>query len=135
MEFGILDDRGNMLTDIELNSLVKEIHSESPTMGVSMVIGKLRMNGYCVSRERVRCALRSADPLTVALRWTGGLSRRQPYSVAGPNSLWHIGRCILVGMHVCCFDIIFYSFTFQQCFCFRLTPQTNSVENCNSWMH
>ncbi len=93
MEFGILDDRGNMLSDIELNSLVKEMHSESPAMGVTMVIGKLRMKGYRASRERVRCALRSADPLTVALRWTGGLSRRQPYSVAGPNSLWHIGRC------------------------------------------
>ena len=56
------------------------------------MIGRLRNMGYRVSRERVRNAVREIDPLSSALRWTGGLSRRQPYSVAGPNSLWQIGK-------------------------------------------
>ncbi len=55
-----------------------------------MVCGRLRRMGYSVSRDRVRCSLRSSDPLSAASRLMGGLSRRQPYSVAGPN-LWHIG--------------------------------------------
>ena len=38
----------------------------------------------------VRNAVREIDSLSSALRWTGGLSRRQPYSVEELNSLWHI---------------------------------------------
>ncbi len=70
------------------------MYSETPTIGVSMVTGRLRALGYKVSRDRIRKALRDADPLSSALRWTGGLTRRQPYCVAGPNSLWHIGNKI-----------------------------------------
>ena len=44
-----------------------------------------------VTRERVRQSLRSIDPIGVVLRWPAGATRRRPYSVAGPNSLWHIG--------------------------------------------
>ena len=54
-----------------------------------MVCGSLRANGVKVTRERVRNVLRSTDPFG---RWPLGLVRRQPYSVAGPNSLWHIGK-------------------------------------------
>ena len=77
-----------ILTDAEL-----EIQAESPTLGESMVAGRLRASGYKVTRERIRNTLRETDPLSVAMRWPGGLSRRHPYSVAGPNSLWHIGMC------------------------------------------
>ena len=87
----MLDDTSNMITDAELNAIIHDIRLESPTLGVTLVIGRLRSMGYKVSRERVRSALRRADPLSSALRLAGGLSRRQPYSVAGPNSLWHIG--------------------------------------------
>ncbi len=91
VEFELLDDSATTLSDDELNRIVKEIHSESPTLGVIMVCGRLRRMGYSVSRDRVRCSLRLSDPLSAASRLMGGLSRRQPYSVAGPNSLWHIG--------------------------------------------
>lgn len=57
-----------------------------------MMWGSLRSRGVKVSRERIRSALQSIDPLSRALRWPAGLTRRQPYSVAGPNSLWHIGK-------------------------------------------
>ena len=40
----------------------------------------------------MRTSLRAVDPLSAALRWPGGLTVCRPYSVAGPNSLWHIGN-------------------------------------------
>jgi hypothetical protein len=43
-----------------------------------------------VSRDRVRQVLRSIDPLAAATRWPPSIIRRKPYSVPGPNSLWHI---------------------------------------------
>ena len=88
----MLDDSTSTITDAELSATVHAIRSESPTLGVTLVTGRLRNMGYRVSRERIRSALRASDPLSSALRWTGHLSRRQPYSVAGPNSLWHIGK-------------------------------------------
>ena len=51
-----------------------------------MIWGSIRSRGVKVSRERVCSALQSIDPLSRALRWPAGLTRRQPYSVAGPNS-------------------------------------------------
>ncbi len=57
-----------------------------------MMYGSLRSRGVKVTRERVRSVLRSVDPLGSALRWPAGVTKRRPYSVAGPNSLWHIGR-------------------------------------------
>ena len=64
---------------------------EMPNIGEVLVIGHLHALGYAVSRQRVRNAIHATDPLNTALRWRGILTTRQPYSVAGPNSLWHIG--------------------------------------------
>ena len=83
----MLYDPTTTLTDAELTALVIQMQSESPTLGESMVAGRLRANGYKVTRERIRNTLRDIDPLRAAQRWPGGLSRRRPYSVAGPNSL------------------------------------------------
>ena len=88
----MLDDLSGTLPDDELNRVVKEIHTESPMLGVAMISARLRTIGYRVSRKGIRSTLRAADPLSVASRSMVGLSRRQPYSVAGPNSLWHIGK-------------------------------------------
>ena len=46
--------------------------------------------GFKVTRARVREAMRASDPINTALRWRE-ITPRQPYSVPGPNSLWHIG--------------------------------------------
>lgn len=67
-EFEMLDDSTSKITDA---ALIDEIHSESPTLGITLVTGRLRSMGYQVSRERIRCALRASDPLSSALRWTG----------------------------------------------------------------
>ena len=54
--------------------------------------GRLRSLGYQVTRDRVRQAIRATDPLSVALRILPAVTSRRPYSVPGPNSLWHIGE-------------------------------------------
>ena len=87
----MLNEPNSTLDDAELQKLVVQIHSESPSLGESMMCGRLRASGYKVSRERIRNVMRSTDPLGAALRWPGGATKRRPYSVSGPNSLWHIG--------------------------------------------
>ncbi len=61
-----------------------------------MIIGRFRARGLKVSRDRLRRLLRESDPLSAALRWPGIATKRRPYSVAGPNSLWHFGKCVFV---------------------------------------
>jgi len=56
------------------------------------------------------------DPLHTALRWRGNLTPRHPYSVAGPNSLWHIGKYCRFA-HSMIYMVL-------QIFC-RWSPQTN----------
>ncbi len=87
----MLEEPSVQLSAQELTSLISELRMSNPSIGESLVTGCLRSRGYQISRERVRQALRLSDPLSSALRWPGGLTHRRPYSVAGPNSLWHIG--------------------------------------------
>ena len=76
--------------------LIREFRQDNPDVGESMAAGLLRARGYRVTRTRIRDALRSSDPLSAALRWPGGITRRRVYSVAGPNSLWHIGKRVFI---------------------------------------
>ena len=57
-----------------------------------MMWGSLRGLGIVVTRERVRNTLRSIDPIGGSRRWPANVTTRRPYSVPGPNSLWHIGK-------------------------------------------
>lgn len=90
--FGMLDDPSSDISDCDLVSFISEMQRTTPFIGESMVMGRLRSLGYNVNREKVRQALRSANPLSNALRWPGVLTSRRPYSVPGPNTLWHIGK-------------------------------------------
>lgn len=92
----MLSDPSGFISNTELESRVHTLRSEFPEIGETMTWGYLRAAGLQVSRERVRTALRSSDPLSSALRWRGTLTRRRPYSVPGPNSLWHIGELLNV---------------------------------------
>ena len=83
------------LTDLELNDVVQQLKREFPSMRETMLWWQLRTMGFRVTRSRVRHALRETDPMHTALRWRGELTRRQPYSEPGPNSLWHIGKYTL----------------------------------------
>ena len=58
-------------------------------VGYSLVSGHLRSIGLRVQRDRIRHSIGRVDPENSRIRWAAVISRRS-YSVAGPNSLWHI---------------------------------------------
>ena len=90
--YGLLNSARQTMSDEQLRSVIRDIHSLQPALGEVMIWGMIRARGFNVSRERLRRALRNTDPLHTALRWRGNLTARHPYSVPGPNSLWHIGK-------------------------------------------
>lgn len=90
-EYGISSVNCSM-SDTELDTCLREIRKELPYSGEKIVIGRLRSMHCCVPRNRVRESLRRIDPLNAPLRWIGSHHRRRPYSVPGPNSLWHLGE-------------------------------------------
>ena len=91
VEFGLLVEPQSSITDQELIRIVQHLSVQHPQVGQSFICGRLRSLGYRVTRERVRQAIRICDPYNSALRWQGISTSRCPYSVPGPNSLWHIG--------------------------------------------
>ena len=94
VEYGLISSTSGGLIDGELR-VVNEIQRDQPALGetmICMIWGRFRSMGFHITRSRLREAIRESDPLQRALRWRGELARRQPYSVPGPNSLWHIGR-------------------------------------------
>jgi len=92
LTFGMIDiEIGRPLNDQELYDYITRLRRELPQLGESMVFGRIRSEGYRVSRQRIRQAIRNTDPLNTALRWRGEEAFRRPYSVPGPNALWHIG--------------------------------------------
>ena len=96
VEYDLNEDNSLSISDEVLATAVRGIIEQHPAVGQSFVWGVLRSQGCVVSRERVRQAVRRCDPLNTALRLVGISTPRQPYSVPGPNSLWHIGEaCIM----------------------------------------
>ena len=91
LEYGLLDDPSELITDEQLQQKLSKMRQEYPQFGKTMAMGHLRSLGFRVSRERLRNAIRVTDPINRALRWRGVLTVRRPYSVPGPNALWHIG--------------------------------------------
>ena len=85
------DEIGRPLSDQELRSYIIALRRELPQFGESMVFGRIRSEGCRVPRQRIRQAIRDTDPLNSALCWRGEKAFRRPYSVPGPNALWHIG--------------------------------------------
>jgi hypothetical protein len=90
-EYGMTGSDGGHITDGELREVLHQLRQELPSLGQTLIWGRLRSMGFNVTRGRIRQAVRENDPIHTALRWRGELVRRQPYSVPGPNSLWHIG--------------------------------------------
>lgn len=90
IEYGMVFEPSQSISDSQLMQIICEARQELPDIGQSMLAGRLRAMGVRVTRERVREAVRRSDPLNTALRWHD-LTVRRPYSVPGPNSLWHIG--------------------------------------------
>ena len=94
-EFGLLQSTSRTPSNDELEQILVDMRRDHPDYGETMVIGHLWSLGYRVSRCRLRQCIHATDPINVALCWRGGPSVRRPYSVPGPNSLWHLGDCFL----------------------------------------
>jgi hypothetical protein len=93
LEYGLSAiDEGAQVTDEELRTLLRLLRRELPFLGQTLVWGRIRSMGLQVTRDRVRQIAIEDDPIHNALRWRGGMHQRQPYSVPGPNSLWHLGE-------------------------------------------
>ena len=120
LEYGLLEDPSWEINDLNLVTLLRQIRIDMPYSGVSMVYESLRARGLKVTREIVWSTLRSIDPLALASRW---LAERRPYSVVGPNSLWHIGKK----------NTSFYLLNVW--FLDRFPSQVDQMEASNTWCH
>ena len=89
-EFGLTESQRESISEDELELIIHQIRRDFPSLGQTLVWGRLRSMGYGVTGESVRVAIRSIDPINTALRWRE-TSTRRTYSMPGPNSLWHIG--------------------------------------------
>ena len=90
-EFGLVEDPQTRLSDHQLLEIVRLIHNGFPDISEVLLMGQLQARGYIVTQRRVRSSIRHVDPLNSALRRRRVTAIRQPFSVPGPNSLWHIG--------------------------------------------
>ena len=102
-ELDIDDELSQPVDDQQLRDAILQIRSAQPFIGEVILIGQLRAMGLYATRARVREIIASVDPLNTAMRWRSGLTPRRPYSVPGPNSLWHIGECFL---HACNYTVM-----------------------------
>ena len=111
VECGLLHEQRDVLSDAELDAMILDFRRDLPYSGQTMILGRLRGMGFYTTRVRVRESIRRVDPLNTPLRWGGGLHHRRPYSVPGPNSLWHLGNC-----NVSCSVLrIQYIFVYSSC--------------------
>jgi hypothetical protein len=75
------------ITDADLDAVVFDILQSFPNYGRAMVSAELLRRGHRVQRRRARTAyvrVHGAPRI-----WGQRTIPRRPYSVAGPNSLWH----------------------------------------------
>ncbi len=89
IEFEIADSRGRRITDEQVEKIVSDIRYEQPAVGQTMIWARIRSMGFDVTRA----AVHKTDPINSAFRWNK-MTPRRPYSVPGPNSLWHLGMYI-----------------------------------------
>ncbi|XP_071829650.1 uncharacterized protein [Apostichopus japonicus] len=75
--------------DDELDNFVRQEISSNHRIGPNAVRARLFSHQHRIQRWRVRESMLRVDPGGAALRTAPSMQRRT-YSVAGPNSLWHI---------------------------------------------
>ena len=105
VEYGLVDYARENITNPKLRSVLLHLHQEMPALGERMVWGRLQAMVFIVRQARLRQAIREVDPLHTALCWRGNPTGRRPYSVPGPNPLWHLGKiflfvCLSTGLSV-----------------------------------
>ena len=84
-----IEDNYTVITDLELDDVLVKYKDQHPYTGEREIEGYLRGAGIKIQRFRIRDSIHRVDPINTSLRWHQPIKRR-PYSVRGPNSLWHI---------------------------------------------
>jgi hypothetical protein len=81
----------SLISNDELDAIVRDIINEFPNVGNRRLQGFLRAKGINIQQHRARESLRRVDPEGVLLRAIElNIIKRQPYHVDSPLSLWHI---------------------------------------------
>ena len=88
-EYGILEKYSD-ISDSDLDSIIRNILSNTPNAGEKLVIGSLRSRNVHLQRWRIRDRLNVLDPVERAVRRNNAIHRRRTYNVRGANHLWHI---------------------------------------------
>jgi Integrase core domain len=78
------------ITDIELDAVIRNItHQTAGVIGSQFMQSALLDQNLKIQRQRIRDSMARIDPVGTLDRWAAVIPRRV-YSVAGPNSLWHM---------------------------------------------
>ena len=81
----------SIITDAELQEIVRNILTEFPNCGYKRMTGFLSSRGFRVQQERIRKAMQTVDPEGIILRTLQlNVVNRRHYSVYSPLALWHI---------------------------------------------
>ena len=88
--FGIrVADTYSSINDQELDTLVRAEVNNNMRIGPDGILARLRGQGHVVQRQRIRASLSRIHPGGAAIR-AAPPTQRRTYSIAGPNSMWHI---------------------------------------------
>ena len=89
-EAGVSVQKYSDISDVELDSIVRQIQREYPNCGQQLMQGLLKDRGVCVQRHRLRDSVRRTDPLRRLFRWHEVIIlSRHTYSVKRSKSVPH----------------------------------------------
>ncbi len=79
------------ISDDDLDQIVKGYRDSHPNSGIRYLRGRLRSQGLCIQRWRLRESITRVDRLGQTLRRrTRAKKPHKQYHVSRPNALWHI---------------------------------------------
>ena len=88
-QFGIDPCKFSLISESDLDDVIKDIKVSHPSSGEVMMQGHLMHRGIKVPREKLRSAIHRVDHDNTVNRRTSVI-RRRVYSTHCPNSVWHI---------------------------------------------
>jgi hypothetical protein len=84
-----IDFQYSKISDLDLDTLIRDIRTTYPDYGIRYLTGTLRARGYRIQKRRIIASLHRVDVVGITLR-TQGRIRRRKYQVTRPQALWHL---------------------------------------------
>ncbi|XP_078594468.1 uncharacterized protein LOC144872283 [Branchiostoma floridae x Branchiostoma japonicum] len=88
-EYGLTAPRTTVISDDDLDSIVRKVTAGRPHMGVTMTQAALHTQSIRVPKARVQTSLKRIDPHGATFRMRSKIKRIRYFSPS-PNFLWHI---------------------------------------------